>query len=176
MTFRNGSADKPTILTKTGGGIWSIGGTVNLKVNTAVTYGYELNVNEGYIRADNARAFSDMTVTFADGAGIAAKYNPGSDLESAQYGMIVTNAALFTVSGAKLPVKIDTNGDAFFNKSLPVLTVPADAADGVDAKLKGITDIPMGSVSFVRERVALDGRECVRFSAEVHRGTVITVR
>ena len=73
-------------------------------------------------------------------------------------------------------VKIDTNGDAFFNKSLPVLTVPADAADGVDAKLKGITDIPMGSVSFVRERVALDGRECVRFSAEVHRGTVITVR
>ena len=176
MTFRNGSADKPTILTKTGGGIWSIGGTVNLKVNTAVTYGYELNVNEGYIRADNARAFSDMTVTFADGAGIAAKYNPGSEIESAQYGMIVTNAAMFTVSGAKLPVKIDTNGDAFFNKSLPVLTVPADAADGVGAKLKGITDIPMGSVSFVRECVALDGKECVRFSAEVHRGTVITVR
>ena len=117
-----------------------------------------------------------MTVTFADGAGIAAKYSPGSDLESAQYGMIVTNAAMFTVSGAKLPVKIDTNGDAFFNKSLPVLTVPADAADGVGAKLKGITDIPMGSVSFVRESVALDGKECVRFSAEVHRGTVITVR
>ena len=176
MTFRNGSADKPTILTKTGDGIWSIGGTVNLKVNTAVTYGYELNVNEGYIRADNARAFSDMTVTFADGAGIAAKYNPGSEIESAQYGMIVTNAAMFTVSGAKLPVKIDTNGDAFFNKSLPVLTVPADAADGVGAKLKGITDIPMGGVTFVRENVKLKGGDFVRFSAEIHRGTVITIR
>ena len=176
MTFRNGSADKPTILTKTGGGIWSIGGTVNLKVNTAVTYGYELNVNEGYIRADNARAFSGMSVTFADGAGIAAKYNPGSEIESAQYGMIVTNAAMFTVSGAKLPVKIDTNGDAFFNKSLPVLTVPAGSADDFGAKLKGITDIPMGSVSFVRKNVKFGEEDFVCFSAEVHRGTVITLR
>ena len=176
MTFRNGSGDKPTILTKTGGGIWSIGGTVNLKVNTAVTYGYELNVNEGYIRADNARAFSGMTVTFADGAGIAAKYDPGSALESAQYGMIVTNAALFAVSGAKLPVKIDTNGDSFFNKRLPVLTVPAGAADSIGAKLKGITDIPMGSVSFVRDSVALGDKDYVRFSAEIHRGTVIMFR
>ena len=84
MTFRNGSKDKPTILTKTGGGIWAIGGSVNFKVNSDVDYGYQLNVDEGYIRADNARAFSGMTITFADGAGLAAKYNPGSDLESAQ--------------------------------------------------------------------------------------------
>ena len=174
--FRSGTTKNLTCVTKLGEGIWAIGGNVKLKTEKDVEDIWIFNVDEGFIRADNARAFSGMTVMFADGAGIAAKYNPGSDLESAQYGMIVTNAAMFTVSGAKLPVKIDTNGDAFFNKSLPVLTVPADAADGVGAKLKGITDIPMGSVSFVRECVALDGKECVRFSAEVHRGTVITVR
>ena len=146
------------------------------KKNASVVYGWSLNVDEGYIRADNARAFSGMTVTFADGAGIAAKYNPGSEIESAQYGMIVTNAAMFTVSGAKLPVKIDTNGDAFFNKSLPVLTVPAGSADDYGAKLKGITDIPMGGVSFVRKNVKFGEEDFVCFSAEVHRGTVITVR
>ena len=149
---------------------------MNLDKSDGVKDQWTLNVDEGYIRADNARAFSGMTVTFAEGAGIAAKYAPESTLESAQYGMIVTNAAMFAISSAKLPVKIDTNGDSFFNKRLPVLTVPAGAADSIGAKLKGITDIPMGGVTFVRESVALDGKDCVRFSAEVHRGTVITLR
>ena len=175
ITFRNGSDSKQTIAYKLGRGIFAIGGNVTLEKSSS-KWGYSLNVDEGYIRADNARAFSGMTVTFADGAGIAAKYGPGSDLESAQYGMIVTNAAMFTVSGAKLPVKIDTNGDAFFNKSLPVLTVPAGSADDYGAKLKGITDIPMGGVSFVRKNVKFGEEDFVCFSAEVHRGTVITVR
>ena len=144
--------------------------------NAATSLVWTLNVDEGYIRADNARAFSGMTVTFADGAGIAVKYAPESALESAQYGMIVTNAAMFAISGAKLPVKIDTNGDAFFNKSLPVLTVPAGAADAIGAKLKGVCDIPMGGVAFVRENLKLGDEDFVRFSAEIHRGTVIVIR
>ena len=176
VAFRNGTSESLTYVRKTGKGIWAIGGNVEYVQNTATSLVWTLNVDEGYIRAYNARAFSGMTVTFADGAGIAAKYDPGSALESAQYGMIVTNAALFAVSGAKLPVKIDTNGDSFFNKRLPVLTVPAGAADSIGAKLKGITDIPMGSVSFVRDSVALGDKDYVRFSAEIHRGTVIMFR
>ena len=183
VSFRNGSKsskegtpDSPTILKKIGGGILALDCNTELVRNAAMPLVWVLNVNEGYIRADNARAFSGMTVTFADGAGIAAKYAPDSGLESSQYGMIVTNAAMFTVSGAKLPVKIDTNGDAFFNKSLPVLTVPAGSADDFGAKLKGITDIPMGSVSFVRKNVKFGEEDFVCFSAEVHRGTVITLR
>ena len=176
VSFRNGSKNSPTVLRKTGRGILALAGNTEIVTNNDMPLVWALNVDEGHIRADNARAFSGMTVTFADGAGIAAKYNPGSDLESAQYGMIVTNAAMFTVSGAKLPVKIDTNGDAFFNKSLPVLTVPAGSADDFGAKLKGITDIPMGSVSFVRKNVKFGEEDFVCFSAEVHRGTVITLR
>ena len=176
IAFRNGTTESLTCVSKAGEGIWAIGGSMEYVQTATTSLVWTLNVNEGYIRADNARAFSGMTVTFADGAGIAAKYAPESALESAQYGMIVTNAAMFAISGAKLPVKIDTNGDAFFNKSLPVLTVPAGAADAIGAKLKGICDIPMGGVAFVRENVKLGEEDFVCFSAEIHRGTVIVVR
>ena len=176
VKFRSGTTSSLTVLRKLGGGIWAIGGTVTLNKADNVEDKWTFNVDEGYVRADNARAFSGMTVTFAEGAGIAAKYDPAATGESAKYGMIVTDAAKFNVNGSKLKVKVDTDGDLFSGKSLPVLTVPVGAADRIGAKLKGECDIPMGSVAFVRENVNLNNGEFVRFSAEIHRGTVIVVR
>jgi hypothetical protein len=175
ITFRNGSASKQTIAYKLGRGIFAIGGNVTLEKSSS-KWGYPFNVDEGYIRADNARAFSGMTVTFAEGAGIAAKYDPEATGESAQYGMIVTDPALFTVAGWKLAVKVETGGDLMLNKSVPVLTVPASMADGVEGKLSGTCDLPKGGVVFVRENVELDDAQYVRFSAEIRRGTVVVVR
>jgi hypothetical protein len=60
--------------------------------------------------------------------------------------MIVTDPALFTVAGEKLAVKVETGGDLMLNKSVPVLTVPASMADGVEGKLSGTSDLPKGGV------------------------------
>jgi hypothetical protein len=49
-------------------------------------------------------------------------------------------------------------------------------ADGVEGKLSGTSDLPKGGVVFVRENVALDDAQYVRFSAEIRRGTVVVVR
>ena len=175
VAFRNGTT-VPTVVTKVGGGVWAVGGTIELVTNDKASLIWTLNVDEGYIRADNARAFSGMTVTFAEGAGIAAKYDPEATGESAQYGMIVTDPALFTVAGGKLAVKVETGGDLMLNKSVPVLTVPASMADGVEGKLSGMSDLPKGEIVFVRENVELGDAQYVRFSAEIRRGTVVVVR
>jgi hypothetical protein len=176
VKFRSGTRYNLTTITKIGNGTWAVGGKVNLVESDNVSDIWTLNVDEGYIRADNARAFSGMTVTFAEGAGIAAKYNPEATGESAQYGMIVTDPALFTVAGGKLAVKVETGGDLMLNKSVPVLTVPASMADGVEGKLSGTCDLPKGGVVFVRENVELDDAQYVRFTAEIRRGTVVVVR
>lgn len=176
VKFRSGTTKNLTVVSKFGAGTWAVGGNVKLVESDGVADIWTLNVDEGYIRADNARAFSGMTVTFAEGAGIAAEYDPEATGESSQYGMIVTDPALFTVAGEKLAVKVETGGDLMLNKSVPVLTVPASMADGIEGKLSGICDLPKGGVVFVRENLELDDAQYVRFSAEIRRGTVVVVR
>jgi len=166
---------KGVTINKEGGGTFAVCGEVSVDdVGTAKT----LNVNEGFIRADNARAFTAMkTINFADGTGIVTKYDPAATGERTGYGMIVTNAAAITIAGATLPVQVITGGERVRGgTSIAALTVPSTAADAIDAKITFSCDAPSLSVQKVRESLTLDGDSYVRFSALLRRGTKIIFR
>ena len=138
-----------------------------------------LTVSEGFIRPDNPIAFRNVRVTVAEGAGIAAKYRPGETSDVATYGMIVTNAARFAVSGDTLKVKVETNGQKTrAGEAIAVLTVPEETASVLDTKhIRFEHDDPAGrDAVLVRETLTYSGLPSVRYSCRLLKGFVITVR
>ncbi len=171
LKFRRNGVTK-----KIGGGTWAVGGAVSV-VDSGDTP--TLEVAEGYLRADNARAFVDLSVTVAEGAGIAAKYRPGDTSEVATYGMIVTNAARFAMSGNTLKFKVTTNGEKVrSNERVAILTVPEESATAIAAKTIAFEhDDAYGRYpELLMDSVTVSGMPCVRYSCKFIRGTKFIVR
>ena len=159
---------------KLGGGTWAVGGNVSISGNGTP----QVAVEEGYLRADNPRAFQDVNVTVSEGAGIAAKYRPGDTSEVATYGMIVTNSSRFAVSGGTLKFKVSTGGAKVqHNERVAILTVPADASAAIDAKeIRVEHDDAYGrNVKLLKDEVTLDGAPYVRYSAKFTNGIMLIV-
>lgn len=167
--------NETSVTKKLGGGVWALAGTTTIPAGASPT----LRVEEGYIRTDNARALVAIPVAIADGAGVAAKYRPGEADEAAQYGMIVTDAAKFTVEGETLAVKVDVADAVGENGTIkvPVLTVPSAVANQIDAKRIVVShNVTDRNVSIVKDSVTVGDTTCVRYSAKFSRGLVLFVR
>lgn len=163
--------------TKVGGGTWAVEGTMRIDGTTSVP---TLTVREGFIRPDSPRIFVNVAVTVEEGAGIAAKYRPGETGEVATYGMIVTDATKFAVSGDTLAFKVVTDGAKLRGSTrIPVLTVPAALAGTIDAKTilieHDVTDEKV-TVGVVREEVTIGDAPYVRYSAKCNRGMMLLLR
>ena len=168
LKFRRNGVTK-----KIGGGTWAVGGSVSV-----VDSGNSptLEVVEGYLRADNARAFVDLSVTVAEGAGIAAKYRPGDTSEVATYGMIVTNAARFAMSGNTLKLKVVTGGEeASGSERIAILTVPEATATIIDAKAVRFEhdDTHGRSPVLEKDTVEVSGSQYVRYSCRFLKGMML---
>ena len=157
---------------KIGGGVWAMGKQM---ANDSGKIG-TVKVVEGYLRAETARAFSNVKVEIDAGAGLAAKYVPGATGEAAEYGMIVTDAAKLTVAGDTLAFKVTTDGADMRRVSVPVLTVPADLASVIDAKKIVVSHDTSLSPEVVRENVTIDNNACVRYSCKFKSGILLIVR
>ena len=169
---------KGTVTSKLGTGVWALGGTTALgddKVSDAVP---EISVGEGYVRADNPRAFSVVKLTFADGTGVAAKYRPGETTDVATYGMIVSEASKFSVSGGTLALRADAEGQKVNSSTrIPVMTVVPAVASTLDAKnIRIDSDVVGREAILVRDNVTIDGESYVRYSAGFERGMAIILR
>ena len=179
MLFNNGGAERyATVVTKTGGGTWAVGGTVIYDRNGLSVFP-SLTVAEGFVRPDNPRAFQSINVTVSEGAGIAAKYRPGDTSEVATYGMIVTNASRFVVSGDTLKFKVDTNGEKVrANERVAILTVPEETATAINAKAIRIEhDDAYGRYAILeKENVSVSSTPCVRYSCRFIKGMKIILR
>ena len=170
MTFQNSSIGR-----KIGGGTWAVGGSVS--ISGAGTP--QVAVEEGYLRADNPRAFLKVNVTVSEGAGIAAKYRPGDTSEVATYGMIVTNSAGFAVSGDTLKFKVATGGEKVrTSERVAILTVPEETATALGAKAIRIEhdDAYARYAILERENVTVLSTPCVRYSCRFIKGTKIILR
>ena len=168
LKFRRNGVTK-----KIGGGTWAVGGSVSV-----VDSGNSptLEVVEGYLRADNARAFVDLSVTVAEGAGIAAKCRPGDTSEVATYGMIVTNAARFAMSGNTLKLKVVTGGEeASGSERIAILTVPEATATIIDAKAVRFEhdDTHGRSPVLEKDTVEVSGSQYVRYSCRFLKGMML---
>ncbi|MBQ3340599.1 MAG: hypothetical protein IJG84_01790 [Kiritimatiellae bacterium] len=179
IKFNNGgSAQYVASVTKIGGGTWAVGGSVTVDRNGLADWP-RLTVEEGFIRPDNPIAFRNVAVTIGENGGVAAKYRPGETSDVATYGMIVTNAARFAVSGDTLKVKVETNGQkARASEAIAFLTVPEETAAVLDAKhIRFEHDDPADrSAVLVRDTLTYSGRPSVRYSCKFVRGMVITFR
>ena len=179
VKFNNGgSAQYVASVTKIGGGTWAVGGTVTVDRNGLSDWP-RLTVEEGFIRPDNPVAFRNVAVTIGGNGGIAAKYRPGETSDVATYGMIVTNAARFVVSGDALKVKVETDGQKVrANETISVLTVPEETASALDAKhILFEHDDPAGRTAvLVRDALTYSGHPSVRYSCKFVRGMVISFR
>ena len=179
VKFNNGgSAQYVASVTKVGGGTWAVGGAVTVERN-GLSEWPRLTIQEGFIRPDNPIAFRNVAVTIGENGGIAAKYRPGETSDVATYGMIVTNAARFAVSGDTLKVKVETNGQkAHASEAIAFLTVPEETAAVLDAKhIRFEHDDPADrSAVLVRDTLIYSGRPSVRYSCKFVRGMVITFR
>ena len=171
LKFRRNGVTK-----KIGGGTWAVGGSVSV-VDSGNTP--TLEVSEGYLRADNARAFVDLSVTVAEGAGIAAKYRPGDTSEVATYGMIVTNASHFAISGNTLKLKVVTGGEETrASERIAILTVPEATATVIDAKAVRFEHDDTHGRSPVLEKdiVEVSGSQYVRYSCRFIKGMILILR
>ena len=171
--FRQGSNSY-----KVGGGTWAFGGSVSI-VSIASGETPILTVSEGFLRADNPRAFQDISVSVSEGAGIAAKYRPGETSEVATYGMIVTNATRFAVSGSTLKFKVATGGEKVrTSERVAVLTVPTDTSAVIDAKVVRVEhdDAYGRHVELTRDPVSIDGVSYIRYSAKFFNGLKVVFR
>ena len=175
--FYNGKT-VATRVEKIGGGTWAIGGVVSTERNGLTEFPH-VDVNEGYLRADRPRAFVNINVTVAEGAGIAAKYRPGATSEVATYGMIVTNATRFAVSGDTLKFKVMTDGEKVrASEKVAILTVPEETATAIDAKAIRIEhDDAYGRYPVLeRDAVTVSGFPCIRYSCRFIKGTTFILR
>ena len=179
LLFNNGGAEQyATVVKKIGGGTWAVGGTVNVDRNGQTAYP-SLTIAEGFVRPDNPRAFQNINVTVAEGAGIAAKYRPGDTSEVATYGMIVTNSTRFAVSGNTLKFKVTTNGEKLHsNERIAILTVPEEASNAIAAKTIAFEhDDAYGRYpELLMDSVTVSGMPCVRYSCKFIRSTKFMVR
>jgi len=179
LLFNNGGSDAyATVVKKIGGGTWAVGGTVIYDRNGISAFP-SLTVAEGFVRADNPRAFQSINVTVSEGAGIAAKYRPGDTSEVATYGMIVTNATRFAVSGSTLKFKVATGGAKLrASESIAILTVPEETATAIDAKaIKFEHDNAYGRCpELLKDAVTVSGMSCVRYSCRFINGFILSIR
>jgi hypothetical protein len=179
IKFNNGgSAQYVASVTKIGGGTWAVGGSVTVERN-GLSEWPQLTVDEGFIRPDNPIAFRNVAVTVGENGGIAAKYRPGETSDVATYGMIVTNAARFAVSGDVLKVKVETNGQKVrADETIALLTVPEETAAVLDAKrFRFVHDDPAGrNALLVRDALTYSGRPSVRYSCKFVRGMVVSFK
>ena len=180
VKFKNGgSAAAVGAVEKVGGGTWAVGGSVSTdKIGqTAVP---SLTVSEGFIRADKPTAFRNIAVTVGENGGIAAKYRPDEVSDVATYGMIVTNASRFAVSGDTLKVKIFTDGRKVrAAEKIAVLTVPEETAAVIDVKhiLFEHDDQGDRGAILVRDTLTYSGHPSVRYSCKfVKKGTMVILR
>jgi len=178
VSFVNTTALQANIA-KTGGGTWAVGGSVSVNKNGLSVLPI-LTVAEGFIRLDNSpRSFAAMEVVIGDGAGIAAKYRPGETSSLADYGMLVTNATCFTVSGDTLKFKVFTGGEKVrASEKVAILTVPEATAAAIDAKtIRFEHDDAYGRYPVLeRDTVTVSGLSCVRYSCRFIKGTTILLR
>ena len=179
LFFNNGGSEQyATVVKKIGGGTWAVGGTVIYDRNGISAFP-SLTIEEGFVRPDNPRAFQSINVTVSEGAGIAAKYRPGDTSEVATYGMIVTNATRFAVSGSTLKFKVATGGAKLrASESIAILTVPEETATAIDAKaIKFEHDNAYGRCpELLKDAVTVSGRPCVRYSCRFINGFMINIR
>ena len=179
IKFNNGgSAQYVASVTKIGGGTWAVGGSVTVDRNGLADWP-RLTVEEGFIRPDNPIAFRNVAVTIGENGGIAAKYRPGETSDVATYGMIVTNATRFAVSGDALKVKVETNGQKVrADETIAVLTVPEETASVLDAKrFRFVHDDPAGrNALLIRDALTYSGRPSVRYSCKFVRGMVVSFK
>ena len=178
VSFVNGTTLQANIA-KTGGGTWAVGGSVSVNKNGR-SEAPLLKISEGFIRLDySPRSFAAMEVVIEDGAGIAAKYRPGETSNVATYGMMVTNAANFSVNGDTLKFKIFTGGERVgASEKVAILTVPAATAAAIDAKaIRFEHDDAYGRHPVLeREAVTVSGQQSVRYSCRFIRGTTFILR
>ena len=170
VIFQNNSIGR-----KIGGGTWAVGGNVSIEGNGTP----QVAVEEGYLRADNPRAFLRVNVTVSEGAGIAAKYRPGDTSEVATYGMIVTNATRFAVSGNTLKFKVATGGARVRgSERIAILTVPEETANAIAAKTITFEhdDAYGRHAELLTDSVTLSGMSCVRYSCKFINGFKMLVR
>ena len=171
LKFRRNGVTK-----KIGGGTWAVGGSVSVVDSGNMPI---MEVAEGYLRADNSRAFVNINVMVAEGAGIAAKYRPGATSEVATYGMIVTNAERFVVSGDALKFKVMTDGEKVrVSEKVAILTVPAATATVLDSKAIRLEhDDAYGRYPLLeRDAVTVSGFPCIRYSCRFIKGTTFILR
>jgi hypothetical protein len=171
LKFRRNGVTK-----KIGGGTWAVGGSVSVVESGNMPI---VEVAEGYLRADKPRAFVNLSVTVAEGAGIAAKYRPGETSDVATYGMIVTNATRFSVSGDMLKFKVMTDGEKVrASEKVAILTVPEETATGINAKAIRIEhDDAYGRYPVLeRDAVTVSGFPCIRYSCRFIKGTTFILR
>ena len=177
--FNNGgSAQYVCNVKKVGGGTWAIGGAVTTDRNGLADWP-RLTVEEGFIRPDNPIAFRNVAVTVGENGGIAAKYRPGETSDVATYGMIVTNAARFAVSGEILKFKVETGGERISaSERISLLTVPGETATAIDAKRVVFEhDDSAGRTAVLeRDEVTYSSKPYIRYSCRFIRGLKIILR
>ena len=168
MSFKYSS-----VLTKLGYGVWAVGGAVTVANSPSV------KISEGYVRADNARAFVSLPLTIAEGAGIAAKYRPGATDEASQYGLLVTDAAKFTVAGGTVAFMAEMPAGTVVKASMrvPLLTVPPAVAAVLDTKKLILVQNVDGRQGVVeKDEVTIGDVQYVRYSGKFRRGFLLSVR
>jgi hypothetical protein len=179
LLFNNGGTEQyATVVKKIGGGTWAVGGTVIYDRNGISTFP-SLTIEEGFVRPDNPRAFQSINVTVSEGAGIAAKYRPGDTSEVATYGMIVTNATRFAVSGDTLKFKVATGGERVRgSERIAILTVPEETANAIAAKTITFEhdDAYGRHAELLTDPVTVSGMSCVRYSCKFINGFRMLVR
>jgi len=90
--------------------------------------------------------------------------------------MVLTNAAT-TFPAAKLKVRIDHGGKMpRSSESVPFLTIPASLASSLGDRVEFVKNTPYGDWALVRDEVALDGAQAVRYSAKFLNGFKVMVR
>ena len=157
-------------VTKVGGGTWAVGGEVRQEGDGECA---TLVVQDGFIRADKPKAFVNINVIIGEGAGIAAKYRPDETTDVANYGMMVTNATRFAVSGNSLKFKISTEGKRVSaHERIAILTVPEEVASAIDAKNIVLNhDDSAGRNAVVeKSRVTISSIPYVRYSCKLTMG------
>ena len=158
------------VVNKVGGGTWAVGGEVRQEGDGECA---TLVVEDGFIRADKPKAFANINVNVSEGAGIAAKYRTDETTDVAMYGMMVTNATRFAVSGNTLKFKISTEGKRVSaHERIAVLTVPEGVASAIDTKNIVLEhDDAAGRNAVVeKSRVTISSIPYVRYSCKLTTG------
>ena len=179
VKFNNGSsAQYVANVTKIGGGTWAVGGSVTTDRNGLADWP-RLTVEEGFIRADNPTAFRNIAVTIGENGGVAAKYRPGETSDVVTYGMIVTNASRFVVSGEILKFKVETGGERVSSSErISLLTVPGETATAIDAKRVVFEHDDAAGRTAVLEKdaVTYSSKPYIRYSCRFIKGLKIILR